>query len=133
MAIRRVASGVSLPTPAIFNSFNWPLISTCGWRPGEKIRSLTCLETCSIVATMAAVDTFGGGGAAEVASEVVLSAFGAAQWGKPSETIKSQVGRRIRQKMLFADSCALTEDRERTCWVYAAQNWSAFSLTAWSE
>src|SRR5258708_31324337 len=80
MAMRRVASGKSLPTPAIFTSFNWPLISTWGARPGEKIRSLTCFEICSIVATIAAVDTLGAAGGAEGESGLALGA-----WGDSSE------------------------------------------------
>src|SRR6266581_822709 len=81
MAMRRVASGMSLPTPAIFTSFNWPLISTCGARPGEKIRSLTCFETCNIVATIAAVDTLGAAGAAAEPLGFVLGV-----WGGSAET-----------------------------------------------
>src|SRR4030088_2262613 len=76
MPMRRVASGMSLPTPAIFTSLNCPLISICGVRPGEKIRSLTCFETCSIVATIAAVDTLGAAGEPEETSELAVAAGG---------------------------------------------------------
>ena len=74
VAMRRVISGRSLPTPAIFTSFNWPFNSTCGMRPGEKIKSLICLETSSIVLTMAAVDTLLGE-AGLAAAAVITTCF----------------------------------------------------------
>src|SRR3990172_4770214 len=89
MAIWAVASGVRMGIPGIFTGVNWPLSSTCGGRPGEKIRSLTCLETPSIATRIeSVVGTAWGGGGATVA-------LGAAGFGVIATVVppSNQIGR----------------------------------------
>src|ERR1700733_7221554 len=54
-AMRAVSSALSTPTPLIFNCMSWPWSSTCGARPGEKIRSLVFGAACSMDAMILAV------------------------------------------------------------------------------
>src|SRR5258708_40275020 len=61
MAIRCVSAAVSAPSEPTLIPISFPLSSTCEGLPGEKIRSLTFGETCSIAVRSAAVETAGGG------------------------------------------------------------------------
>jgi len=54
-AMRVVSSAVSIGTCSIFTGTSWPLSSTCGGRPGEKMRSLTFFETRSMAESSAVV------------------------------------------------------------------------------
>src|SRR5580700_5081182 len=74
-AIRAVSSGFSTPTPAIFNWTSSPFTSTCGARPGEKIKSLIFGAARSIVAIMVLVAT--GGAAAAAGPPRAVEAAGA--------------------------------------------------------
>src|SRR5580704_14209800 len=55
--MRRVSSGVSGGIPEILTATSFPDISTTGWLPGERIRSLTLVETLSIASNKAGVGT----------------------------------------------------------------------------
>src|ERR1041385_4810587 len=88
--MRTVSSGRSIGRPSIFTGVSWPLSSTCGGRPGEKIRSLTDGDTRSIVARTpcvggagAAAGAAAGAGIAGVATGVLSSQefFGGELWG----------------------------------------------------
>src|SRR5216684_3644072 len=62
MAIRCVSAAVSTPSEPTLIPISFPLSSTCEGLPGDKMRSLTLGETCSIAARIAGVETAGGGG-----------------------------------------------------------------------
>src|ERR1700728_1220329 len=72
--MRAVSSGISRPTPGIFSCTSWPLTSTCGARPGEKIRSLIL----SADFTMAAISC--GVGTVAVTAGVPAAANAAGIW-----------------------------------------------------
>ena len=65
-AIRAVSSGFNIPTPGIFNWTSWPFTSTCGARPGEKIKSLIFGAARNMVAMITGVATGAGAAAAVV-------------------------------------------------------------------
>src|ERR1700751_5598235 len=56
-AMRRVSSADKTVSPSTCTGTNCPKTSTCGGRPGEKIRSLTFSEARNIAASSAWVDT----------------------------------------------------------------------------
>src|ERR1700693_4805958 len=55
--MRRVSSGVNGAIPEILTGVNLPESSTIGKLPGDRIRSLTLLETLSMASNRAGVGT----------------------------------------------------------------------------
>ena len=55
--MRRVSSGVNGPIPEILTGDNLPESSTMGKLPGDRMRSLTLLETPSMASNRAGVGT----------------------------------------------------------------------------
>lgn len=71
--MRRGSSGQSGDDPVIFTGTNWPLTSTCGRLPGEKIKSLTRLDAFNIVESKAAAGIAALPGAVGVATLAEVS------------------------------------------------------------
>src|SRR5580692_6778965 len=55
LAMELLSSELRHSRPLYFSSTSWPLTSTCGARPGEKIKSLTCGLDFSMAVTSCAV------------------------------------------------------------------------------
>ena len=110
-AIRAVSSAVSTPTPLIFNCTSLPLTSTCGARPGEKIRSLVFGAACSIDAMM-----FGVGGIAAASGTAVgrISPFGRSM-GSPPPTGPGRRPARFRVASSMRERKAGQPRRWRPC------------------
>src|SRR2546423_2515674 len=80
LAIPAVCAGESFSTPGISTGWSLPTSSTCGARPGEKIKSLTLSETasmrCNTVARLrAGCDVASTFGVVKVALIYVLRSF----------------------------------------------------------
>src|SRR5271169_4208862 len=87
--MREVWSGVSSGKPSNLIATKWPFDSTCGGRPGEKIRSLTPLIAFTMPATRLAV-TVGLGGFGYSSIPVVRHGD-----GFPTQIRNPPYGRRI--------------------------------------
>src|SRR3989338_3719688 len=98
VAMRTVSSGRSIASPSIFTGVSRLLSSTCGGRPGEKIKSLTCGETRSMVASTIGVGT----GAAAAGAAPAGTADAGGVTGVVTGNVSSQPGRLTRCRPGFS-------------------------------
>src|SRR5947209_7562652 len=89
LAIEAVCAGRSLSRPGTATACNSPINSTCGGRPGEKIRSLTLSETdsmcCSTFRKLSWGGAPAGGGAEKGACGVLIKGAPGCEAGRSEE------------------------------------------------